>query len=100
MFIGSNIHLYGRTFHIVDMNNSTRRYLIELGYHVPQPEEYPEDKYASKKKLYQREASSDGSVFYGVKMNDTKAFVEASLGRQIRDPDIIVTLIFVCVPLV
>jgi hypothetical protein len=91
LVIGEDIFLYGRTLHIVDCNESTRRYLTDLGYHVGEPHEYPEDKYTVKKtNAMARETGGDGSVFRGVKMNDTKAFVEASLGRQIRDGEVIV----------
>mmetsp|Transcript_1930 Transcript_1930/g.3610 ORF Transcript_1930/g.3610 Transcript_1930/m.3610 type:complete len:792 (+) Transcript_1930:55-2430(+) len=45
--VGNEIQFYGRTFHIVDCDASTRDFLEALGVNVPEAQPYPDDKYFS-----------------------------------------------------
>eukprot|EP01006_Ploeotia_vitrea_P053971 TRINITY_DN67834_c7_g14_i1.p1 TRINITY_DN67834_c7_g14~~TRINITY_DN67834_c7_g14_i1.p1 ORF type:complete len:759 (-),score=100.08 TRINITY_DN67834_c7_g14_i1:1110-3386(-) len=53
--IGTNVTFYGKTFHIIDCDTFTRRFLEQLGIHVPEPEGWPDDAYTvSRKGTYGR----------------------------------------------
>jgi len=80
--IGKNITIYARTFHIFDMNNSTRKHLEGLGRSVPAPEKVQADSYTSKRQDHMaRETGADATIYRGVMMNPMKKFVEAQLGK-------------------
>ena len=81
--VGADVTIYARTFHVNDANASTRAF---LGAAAP-AEPFPEDKYTQVRAAkMQRETGADGSVYRGVMMTEIKSFVEANLGKFMRDP--------------
>lgn len=82
LMIGQNLTIYGRTFHIDGCNKTTREYLTEKGFRVPEDEVRQSDQYTSKREATMaRETGGDGDVFRGVKVNPMKTFMEAKLGK-------------------
>lgn len=80
--IGKNITIYARTFHIFDMNNSTRAHLEKMGRREPPAEKPQLDSYTSKRQDHMmRETGADATIYRGVMMNPMKKFVEAQLGK-------------------
>ena len=56
--IGADVTIYGRTFHLYDMNEWTRGYLTSQGIVVGAPEEAPADQYTTKRVIIDKPISS------------------------------------------
>lgn len=82
--IGAEITIYGRTFHIIDCNKSTRDYLLKMGKEVGAPIPGPVDKYETDRtEFMSRETGQDPNAVHNVKKNPMKIFAEASLGNTV-----------------
>jgi len=80
------ITFYGRTFHITDANNSTRKYLEEVCGRDPLPAAipFPYDVYeADRKAFMSRETGMDPTVSHNILKNPMKIFAEAALGNTV-----------------
>lgn len=80
--IGEPVSIFKRTYHIVDMDASTRQYLMDLGFDDDDPESVPEDSYQQYRISLQKEKGDlekDWAKFHS-KKNDTKTFADAMMG--------------------
>lgn len=82
--IGNQVEIYSRTFHIVDCNESTRKYVMEAqGWHevdvAPLP--FPHDSYAELNSLKMSRESGVPGIDRKRKMNDLKQVMESILGK-------------------
>lgn len=83
--VGSDVTIYARTFHINGANASTLAFLGEAAGGAAEP--FPADKYTQvRADKMSRETGADASVYRGVMMTEIKSFVEANLGKFMRDP--------------
>ena len=74
--VGVDLTVYGRVFHIYDVDPFTRAFLEQEGIKVPASEECPLDAYTTK-------FSKPHITFHGKQMNSLKTYMEASLGKPI-----------------
>jgi hypothetical protein len=82
--LGATISIYGRTFHIIDCNKSTRDYLASVGKDVGPSVGWPDDKYEKDRAtMMSRETGQDPNVKHNVRKNPMKLFAEASLGNTV-----------------
>lgn len=85
LLVGGTIDLYGRTYHIVGCNGSTRDYYEKYkGVVLDDNFDYPPDKYEEdRREFMSRETGMDPSVSHNIKKNPMKVFAEASLGNTV-----------------
>lgn len=83
--IGDEPCLYGRVYRVYDVDGYTRSWYADRGIDLPAAEEMPEDAVSAKLKV---SAVSGGKADTGHnrQMYPAKMFVEARLGKFIRDP--------------
>lgn len=48
--VGQEVTFYGKTFHLIDCDAFTRKFLIGIGLNVPDPEAFPDDQYTEIRK--------------------------------------------------
>eukprot|EP01083_Nonionella_stella_P153305 492426_1 len=78
--VGTDLEIYGRTFHIVDADLHTRQYYKnERKVVLSEQRPYPEDEYTKKlEKSREKSGSSDTQ-------NDIRLFMEAALGKPMKE---------------
>ena len=87
---GDNVEIYGKLFHVVGCNSSTKKYLADIciDFDGPATEDFPEDVYTKKRAMVmQLETGADATVYRGVLMNPSKQHMEASLGKHMRESE-------------
>ena len=90
--LGASVVIYSRTFHIVDCNDSTKRYVREnygWGAGDLQVGEYPEDQFSitNHAKMI-RETGFGVGINRNRKMHEMKEFMEAQLGKPTSKSDL------------
>lgn len=86
--IGERIIVYGKAIMLVDCDEATRNFFDRNALDVGEPLEFPSDPFeAARTKFMQRATGADESVYRGAMMNPMKQFMEATLGKHIRDPE-------------
>lgn len=84
--VGGSITMYGRTLQIVSCDAFTRSYAEKNGYLQAPDQEFPEDPFEGIRTQFMKiETGADETVYRGTMMNPMKEFMEASLGKHIRD---------------
>lgn len=88
--IGNQVEIYCRKFHIVNCNESTKKYVVEShGWHqvdiVPLP--LPRDRFAEANKAKMMRESGVPGLDRKRKMNDLKEVMESMLGKQTSQTD-------------
>ncbi|CAN0551441.1 unnamed protein product, partial [Ectocarpus sp. 12 AP-2014] len=83
--VGGTIEVYGRRFHVVDANGTTRRLLQErLGRFEAPAIPFPVDRYSvERKEFMSRQTGCDPTVQHKIIKNDMKVFAEATLGNTV-----------------
>ena len=85
MKIGSEVMIYGRKFHIVSCNGSTKEYVMDNhGWNLREVESLPlpRDDFAESIKAKMRRESGVPGVDRKRKMNDLKLVMESMLGKE------------------
>ncbi|CEG43574.1 Uncharacterized conserved protein, contains DM10 domain [Plasmopara halstedii] len=86
--VGEEVTFYGRTFHLISVDDFTRNYLNSQGVNVPPNEPVPRDPYTILRQAHMaRETGQDQDAHYGKKKYPMKDFMEASLGKFARPSD-------------
>ncbi|KAF1329675.1 Ef-hand domain-containing protein, partial [Globisporangium splendens] len=86
--VGRELAIYGRTFHLITADPSTRQFLSSQSIFVPQDEELPHDACTEIRKAHMaRETGQDPDANYGKKQYPMKDFMEATLGKFARPSD-------------
>ncbi|CAM9270260.1 unnamed protein product [Chrysoparadoxa australica] len=85
--VGTIIEVYGRSFHVVDANQFTRKYLEDkLGREVLPGMPVPTDQYEEDRRQFMsRETGSDPTVNHKIRSNPMKVFAEATLGKTVNN---------------
>jgi len=82
LVVGGVLSFHGRTYHIINCDDFTRKYFANAG--TPQPENLPSpaDVYNTRRALMkERDTGADQTIARGKKQNPLKKFMEASLGN-------------------
>lgn len=84
--IGNTVNIYGKALYIVECDAATREYFTSEGLDVGASEPWPVDPFEDKRTEFMKlQTGADESVYRGVMMNPMKQFMEARLGKHIRE---------------
>jgi hypothetical protein len=86
--IGETVEIYSRVFHIIDCDESAKKYLLEQGRPQRAGLPFPTDKYEEERRAVEVRLGRGGTdelVDRRKQRNDMKDFVEAALGRTVNN---------------
>uniref|UniRef100_A0A7S2V5T6 DM10 domain-containing protein n=1 Tax=Fibrocapsa japonica TaxID=94617 RepID=A0A7S2V5T6_9STRA len=85
LHVGQPISIYGRVFHLIDCDPSTKTFLeTKMGRPPVVALPYPNDRYEEDRKAFMsRETGCDQSIRHNIKKNPMKVFAEAKLGNTV-----------------
>merc|ERR1719162_2903110 len=85
LYVGGDISVYSRTYHITGCNPSTKRYLEENRGDKIEIQEIPEDLFTKSRANQQsRETGNDHTVSRNKRMHEMKKFMEANMGSTVN----------------